>query len=39
VSPRGESVEHVDLELDREDFAPLVDVEITGFDPSWLDPA
>lgn len=31
VSPRGEPVEHVDLELRREDFRPLVDVEITGW--------
>jgi RimJ/RimL family protein N-acetyltransferase len=39
VSPRGEPVEHVDLELRREDFTPLVEVEITGVDPSWLGPA
>lgn len=31
VSPRGEPVEHVDFELRREDFRPLVDVEITGW--------
>jgi RimJ/RimL family protein N-acetyltransferase/predicted GNAT family acetyltransferase len=36
VSPRGEPLEHVDLELHRKDFAPLVDVAITGVDPSWL---
>ena len=31
VEPRGEPVEHVDLELRREDFTPLVDVEIVGW--------
>jgi RimJ/RimL family protein N-acetyltransferase/predicted GNAT family acetyltransferase len=31
VTPRGEPVEHVDLELRREDFRPLVDVEVTGW--------
>jgi RimJ/RimL family protein N-acetyltransferase len=31
VDPRGEPVEHVDLELRREDFTPLVDVEIEGW--------
>lgn len=35
VSPRGEPTEHVDLELRRADFRPLVEVEIRGFDPSW----
>jgi RimJ/RimL family protein N-acetyltransferase len=33
VSPRGEPVEHVDLELRREDFKPLVDAEIVGWVP------
>jgi RimJ/RimL family protein N-acetyltransferase len=33
VSPRGEPVEHVDLELRREDFKPLVDAEIVGWAP------
>lgn len=36
VSPRGEPVEHVDLELRREDFRPLVEVDIAGVDPSWF---
>jgi RimJ/RimL family protein N-acetyltransferase/predicted GNAT family acetyltransferase len=36
VSPRGEPLEHVDLELRREDFRPLVAADIEGFDPSWL---
>ena len=31
VEPRGEPVEHVDLELRREGFTPLVDVEATGW--------
>ncbi|HEV2593170.1 MAG TPA: GNAT family N-acetyltransferase [Gaiellaceae bacterium] len=31
VSPRGEPLEHVDLELRREDFTPLVEAEITGY--------
>jgi len=31
VSPRGEPMEHVDLELRREEFRPLVDVEIRGW--------
>jgi len=31
VTPRGEPVEHVDLELRREDFTPLVEVDISGF--------
>ena len=31
VEPRGVPVEHVDLELRREDFTPLVDVEIVGW--------
>jgi RimJ/RimL family protein N-acetyltransferase len=38
VSPRGEPVVHVDLELRREDFRPLVEAEISGFDPAWLRP-
>jgi RimJ/RimL family protein N-acetyltransferase len=33
VSPRGEPVEHVDLELRREDFRPLVEVDIAGYTP------
>lgn len=36
VSPRGEPLEHVDLELRRDEFRPLVPVDIIGFDPSWL---
>jgi RimJ/RimL family protein N-acetyltransferase len=36
VSPRGEPLEHLDLELRRAEFEPLVEVDITGFDPSWL---
>lgn len=32
VSPRGEPVEHIDLELDRADFRPVVDASWTGFD-------
>jgi RimJ/RimL family protein N-acetyltransferase/N-acetylglutamate synthase-like GNAT family acetyltransferase len=36
VSPRGEPLEHLDLELRRTEFEPLVPVDIAGFDPSWL---
>jgi RimJ/RimL family protein N-acetyltransferase len=31
VSPRGEPMEHVDLELRRDDFHPLVEAEIAGW--------
>lgn len=34
VSPRGEPVEHTDLELTRADFRPLVEASWTGFDPA-----
>ena len=34
VSPRGEPVEHIDLELLRTEFQPRVDVSWTGFDPA-----
>jgi RimJ/RimL family protein N-acetyltransferase len=33
VDPRGEPLEHIDLELRREDFTPLVDAEISGWSP------
>jgi RimJ/RimL family protein N-acetyltransferase/ribosomal protein S18 acetylase RimI-like enzyme len=36
VTPRGEPVEHTDLELRRERFRPLTEVEITGADASWF---
>jgi RimJ/RimL family protein N-acetyltransferase/predicted GNAT family acetyltransferase len=36
VEPRGEPVEHTDLELRRERFRPLIKVEIAGVDPSWF---
>ena len=32
VSPRGVPIEHTDLELRREDFVPLVPVEIVGLE-------
>jgi hypothetical protein len=33
VEPRGVPVEHVDLELRRKDFMPLVDAEVVGWAP------
>jgi RimJ/RimL family protein N-acetyltransferase len=36
VSPRGEPVAHTDLELRRDRFRPLAEVEITGVDASWF---
>jgi RimJ/RimL family protein N-acetyltransferase len=39
VSPRGEPLEHTELELTHARFRPLADVQISGVDPAWFGAA